>query len=346
MANLKDIAQKANVSIATVSKVLNGNGNVNPETIESVLSIARELNYQPNIYALGLKKGRSRAIGVITEDITVFNTPEIIDGVGACCEERNYFCILGNMRLEKRQLNSAATPEKYEATTCDAVNKMIAMRVDGIIYLGCHSHSVFTLPKPENIHCVCAYCYSTDPQIPSVQYNDRLAAYQATELLIKTGRGKIGVVAGPSSSIHTTGRLLGCQEALFSHGIPYNPAFTLYGDWGRGTGYKLGGQLIEAGVTAIFAHNDLMALGVIDYCNKSGLEVGRDIALVGFDNREISSVCSPTLSTVMLPLYEIGYTAAEILLDVLEGKPVEQPNRVLLDCTVIERESTYNFTGA
>ena len=340
MSNLKDIAQKANVSVATVSKVLNGTGNVNPETIETVLSISRELNYQPNIYARSLKKGQSHAIGVITEDLTVFNTPEIIDGVGACCEKRKYYCILGNMRLEKRPINLNMAPAKYEATISEAVDRMIAMRVDGIIYLGSHSHSVFTLPKPENIHCVCAYCYSTDPQIPSVQYNDRMAAFKATELLINAGHKNIGVIAGPSSSVHTTGRLLGCQEALFTHGIPYNPAYTLYGDWGRDQGYDLGEQLIKAGVTAIFAHNDLMALGVIDYCNKCGLSVGKDIALVGFDNREISSVCRPSLSTVALPLYEIGYTAAEILLDVLEGKPVEHANKVFLDCTVIEREST------
>ena len=340
MSNLKDIAQKANVSVATVSKVLNGNGNVNPETIEAVLSIARDLNYRPNIYARSLKKGRSRAIGVITEDLTVFNTPQIIDGVGACCEKRQYFCILGNMRLENRHINLNIAPAKYEQTISDAVDKMISMRVDGIIYLGSHSHSVFSLPKPDNIHCVCAYCYSTDPLIPSVQYNDRLAACQATELLIKAGHKNIGMIAGPSSSVHTTARMLGCQEALFTNGIPYNPAFTLHGDWGRDQGYNLAEQLIKAGVTAIFAHNDLMALGVIDYCNKCGLTVGKDIALIGFDNREISSVCRPSLSTVALPLYEIGYTAAEMLLDVLEGTPPKHNSKVFLDCTVIEREST------
>jgi len=83
-----------------------------------------------------------------------------------------------------------------------------------------------------------------------------------------------------------------------------------------------------------------MALGVMDYCSKAGLLVGKDISLIGFDNREISSVCRPTLSTVSLPLYSIGYTAAKILLDILDGNAEEYPTKVLLDCAVIEREST------
>lgn len=340
MANLKDIAEKANVSIATVSKVLNGYGNVNPETIEAVLSIARELNYRPNIYARSLKKGKSRMIGVITEDLTVFNTPDMIDGIGACCEGRDYLYVLGNMRIEKRQIHPTLTPAEYEATMRDAVDEMTAIQVDGIIYLGSHSHSVFSLPKPENIPCVCAYCYSADPQIPSVQYNDRLGAYRATELLIGTGHRQLGIIAGPLASVHTSARLLGAQEALYSHGLTYNPAFTLYGDWGRDQGYELGETLIKAGVDAIFAHNDLMALGVIDYCNKAGLTVGKDLSLIGFDNREISAVCRPSLSTVSLPLYSIGFAAAKILLDILDGKTEEGPAKVFLDCTVIEREST------
>lgn len=340
MANLKDIAREANVSIATVSKVLNGSGNVNPETIEAVLSIARKLNYRPNIYARSLKKGKSRMIGVITEDLTVFNTPDMIDGIGACCESRDYLYVLGNMRIEKRQIHPSLTPAEYEATMRGAVKEMTAIQVDGIIYLGCHSHSVFSLPKPENIPCVCAYCYSADPRIPSVQYNDRLGAYRATELLISRGCQSIGIIAGPLTSIHTSSRLLGAQEAIYVHGIPYNPSLTLYGDWSRDQGYELGEQLIQSGVTAIFAHNDLMALGVMDYCSKAGLVVGKDIALIGFDNREISSVCRPTLSTVSLPLYDIGYTAAKILLDILGGTAEESQAKVLLDCTVIEREST------
>ena len=111
------------------------------------------------------------------------------------------------------------------------------------------------------------------------------------------------------------------------------------GDWERDCGFTLGGQLVRAGVTAIFAHNDLMALGVLDYCNANGINVGRDLRLIGFDNREIASVCRPQLSTVALPLFEIGQTAAHELIAILAGSPPTR-HTIMLDCTVIEREST------
>jgi len=90
MANLKDIAARANVSVATVSKVLNGLGGSSPETTELILSIAKELNYRPNLIARNLKKQKSKSIGIITEDITVFNTPPIVDGIGAYCDEKGF----------------------------------------------------------------------------------------------------------------------------------------------------------------------------------------------------------------------------------------------------------------
>ena len=98
--------------------------------------------------------------------------------------------------------------------------------------------------------------------------------------------------------------------------------------------------MIKSGATAIFAHNDLMATGVLDYCNANGIELGKDILLIGFDNREISTVCRPQLSTVALPLFEIGQKAAHIMLDILSGKGRPAEHEILLECSIIEREST------
>ena len=127
---------------------------------------------------------------------------------------------------------------------------------------------------------------------------------------------------------------------LYRHGIPYDPSLTLVGNWERDCGYALGEQLIQAGATAIFAHNDLMAMGVLDYCNANGINVGKDLRLIGFDNREITSVCRPQLSTVAPSLFEIGQTAARELFGILAGKEPQQ-HTIMLDCTVIERESTH-----
>lgn len=345
MATIREISKKANVSIATVSKVLNGKGGVSQATSDNVLSIAKELDYRPNLNARNLKKGQSRTLGVITEDLTVFNTPDIVDGIDAYCESQGYHYILGNLRFIKRYGNKPKDTKECTELALSLVDTMLSKQVDGIIYIGCHSHAVVPLGMLSDTPFVYAYCYSTDPRIPSVMYDDQKAAFDAAKLLISKGHNKIGVIAGQPKSIHTANRLLGYQEALYAYNIPYNPSYTVYGNWERDQGYTLGKQLIDAGVTAIFAQNDLMATGVIDYCNKHGIQVGKDLFLIGFDNREIGTVCRPTLSTISLPLFEIGQNATRLMLDILEGKQMPSGQKLMLSCTVIERESTGNELG-
>ncbi len=340
MATIREISDRANVSIATVSKVLNGKGGVSQATIDNVMAIAQELNYRPNLTARSLKKGQSQTLGVITEDLTVFNTPEIVDGIDAYCESQGYHYILGNLRFNKRYGHHPQNTEECTRLVHSLVDTMLSKQVDGIIYIGCHSHAVVPLSPSNGIPIVYAYCYSTDPEVPSVLYDDQKAAFEATQLLIRRGHHSVGMIAGQSDSIHTANRILGHQEALFSAGIPYNPRLTVNGDWERDQGYALAGQLIESGVTAIFAHNDLMALGVLDYCNKNGIQVGRDLGLVGFDNREIDTVCRPTLSSVSLPLFEMGQTATHLLIDMLAGRHIQCGQKLMLACSIIEREST------
>jgi len=341
MANMKDIADKAGVSIATVSKVLNGLGGISNETTELVLSIAKELNYRPNLYARSLKKGQSQTIGIITEDLTVFNTPPIIDGIGAACEENGYRYLLENMRLNRLNIDPDTNADKYNQLTNEAIDVMMSMQVDGIIYVSCHSHKVLPHPLNQNIPFVCAYCGSPSLAIPSVFYDDKKAGHQVTSLLIKQGHKIIGTITGPNDSIHSRNRLIGYQEALFDHNIPYNPYLTVQGDWNdRDSGYTATQKLLEQHVTAIFCQNDIMAMGVIDYCLEHNIRIGKDLALIGFDNREVSTVCRPSLSTVALPLTQIGYRSASILIDKIEGKQLTAIGETYLDCQIVERESS------
>lgn len=342
MVTIREISKKANVSIATISKVLNGKPGVSKFTADHVLSIARELNYRPNLNARSLKKGQSQTLGIITEDLTVFNTPDIIDGIDVYCESQNYHYILSNLRLNKRYGNRPTDIDIKECTKLinSLTDTLLSKQVNGIIYIGCHSHAVVPTKYSNEIPFVYAYCYSTNPKIPSVMYDDQKAAFEVTQLLINKGHTHIGVIAGLRESIHTTNRILGYQEALYTNNIPYNPRLTLYGNWERDEGYYLSEELIKAGVTAIFAQNDLMAIGVIDYCNKHSIEVGKDLSLFGFDNREISAYCHPALSTVSLPLFEIGQHATRLMLDILAGHHIEGGLKIMLPCSIIEREST------
>ena len=136
MATIKEISEKANVSIATVSKVLNGKGRVTDQTRQHILDIANELNYRPNLYARNLKAKSTKTIGIITEDLTVFNAPEIVDGIAATCEENGYHYILGNLRLFKLYGNGPKDPVRTKAITQEVVDHMISNQVDGIIYIG------------------------------------------------------------------------------------------------------------------------------------------------------------------------------------------------------------------
>lgn len=339
MSTIREISEKSKMSTATVSKVLNGKAGVSARTRRLILQVANELNYRPNLNARYLKAGRSRTIGIITEDLTVFNSPEIVDGIAATCDSAGYHYILGNLRLFKRYGNGPQDLHESTALVHDAVDDMMSKQVDGIIYIGCHSHLVISLSDYAGTKFVCAYCICKDESVPSVIYNDEKAAYDLTELLLKKGRQRIGMITGPVDSVHTRNRSRGHMRALYDHGILYDPALTLTGDWERDCGYTLAPQLLQAGATAIFAHNDLMAMGVLDYCNEHGVNVGRDVQLIGFDDRQIASVCRPRLSSVAPPLFEIGQTAAREMLSILDGK---EPTRheIMLDCTIIEREST------
>ncbi|MBQ8633820.1 MAG: LacI family DNA-binding transcriptional regulator [Lachnospiraceae bacterium] len=344
MATIREISERAGVSIATVSKVLNGKPGVKQETADEILAIANELNYRPNLNARFLKSGRSQTLGIITEDLTVFNSPEIVDGIAVACEKRGYHYILGNLRFDKRYGNGSRDEKESSQLLHSTVNDMLSKQVDGIIYVGCHSHVVVSLADHADIPFVCAYCTSSDPHIHSVLYDDRTAACEATKVLIQKGVQQIGMITGPMDSIHSINRMYGFQDALFQAGIPYNPKLTANGDWNRESGYRFCASLIKEGAKGIFAHNDLIATGVIDWCNRNNIVVGKDIYLIGFDNREISTVSHPSLSTVALPLFDIGFTAGSMLLDTLAGE-TNQEQEVLLNCTIIERESTGSFTN-
>lgn len=344
MATIRSIAEEANVSIATVSKVLNGKSGVKDQTRQRILQVAQDLNYRPNLNARSLKLGRVQTIGIISEDLTVFNAPEIIDGIAVSCDAAGYHYILANLRLFKR-FGRRLNEDEYVDLVLDAIDVLLSKQVAGIIYIGSHSHLVLSLSEHPEVPFVCAYCISRNDRIPSVVYNDEKAAYDLTNCLIKHGDTRIGMITGVPSSPHTINRSRGHMRALYDNRIPYDPCLTFNGDWERDCGFTFCKQLIEAGATAIFAQNDIMALGVLEYCNANGIQVGKDLRLIGFDNREVAQFCRPRLSTVAIPLYEIGQTAAQNMLQILSGN---QPEKSLIElpCKIIERESTLGTEAA
>jgi len=340
MVTIKEIARLTKVSTATVSNVLNGkSGAASEAKANEIKSIANSLHYMPNSLARSLQQQRTNTIGIITEDLTVFNTPEIVDGIDSCCERNNYEIILENMRLFKRYNNDFTdTPQHHELLDL-ILRNMTAKQVEGIVYIGYHCREISYLPSWVQVPFVYAYCYPREAIYPSVLYDDEKAARDVTEILISKGHRRIGVICGPETSYHTQTRLRGCMEALAKHGITLHSSFVVYGDWERPSGYRLAASLLDKGVSAIFSFNDLMASGVYELAAERGLQVGKDISLFGFDNRDISQGYIPALSTVKPPLNEIGSRSAEVVLNQIKHHRIAK-KRIYLPCTILERKST------
>jgi len=339
MVTIKEIARLTGVSIATVSNVLNGKqGAAGKAKTDEIIEIAKNLNYMPNTLAKNLQKKKTNTIGIITEDLTVFNTPEIVDGIDAFCEENDYEIILGNMRLYKRYGNDFTDTPGHHELTDFMMQSMISKQVEGIVYVGYHCREITYLPQRIQIPFAYAYCYPGEDIFPSVIFDDEKAAKDVTELLITKGHRDIGVICGPASSYHTKARLKGFNTAMNEHDIKVKKDLIVYGNWDRISGCRLTAKLLDKKVSAIFSFNDMMACGVYEQAAERGLRIGKDISLFGFDNRSISQGYVPALSTVQPPLTEIGRHCAELIINQIQHRK-KSMNRILLPCTIMERHS-------
>ena len=339
MVTIKEIARITGVSTATVSNVLNGkSGAAGKEKTREIIDIANSMQYMPNTLAKNLQKKKTNTIGIITEDLTVFNAPEIVDGIDAYCEENSFEIILGNMRLYKRYNNDFTDTPKHHELTDMMIRSMIAKQVEGIIYVGYHCREISYLPSQVQIPFVYAYCYPGKDIYPSVIFDDEKAAKDVTELLIAKGHKNIGVICGPAASYHTKARLKGFNSAMSKHGIKIKNDIIMYGDWDRISGYRMAARLLDKKVSAIFSFNDMMACGVYEQAAERCLQIGKDISLFGFDNRSISQGYVPALSTVQPPLNEIGRRCAEIILNNV-NQSKKYSKIIYLPCTILERRS-------
>jgi LacI family transcriptional regulator len=339
MVTIKEIARLMGVSTTTVSNVLNGKpGAAGEAKAQEIIEAARNLHYMPNTLARNLQQKKTNTIGIITEDLTVFNTPEIVDGIDAYCEENGYGIILGNMRLFKRYNNDFTDTPKHHELLDTMMRNMLAKQVEGIVYVGYHCREITYLPSRVQVPFVYAYCYPKKAMYPSVMFDDERAARDVTRLLIAKGHRRIGVICGPASSYHTQARLKGYNAALAERGVRVKPGLVVYGDWERPSGYRLAAFLLDKGVSAIFSFNDLMASGVYERAAERGLQIGKDISLFGFDNRDISQGYIPPLSTVQPPLSEIGRRSAQIIFDQINQRKIGK-KRICLRCTILERHS-------
>jgi LacI family transcriptional regulator len=343
MPTIKEIAKLCDVSVATVSNIINDKPNVSEKTRHRILKVMEELEYTPNYVAKNLKMRHTRSIGVIAEDMTVFSIPDIIDGITKHCEEEDYQILLFNLRLYKKYQDTYYRSTDFYGKVQHEIRDLMAKQVEGIIYVASHEREIRCIPDNLPIPTVMAYGYSGTAKTPSVMVDDEDGAFQIVDYMISQGHRRIGVITGKRDSIHTQARLEGYQRALFENGILYDKNLVATGDWVRESGVQNTDHLIEQGVTGIFCMNDLIAGGVYDRLEEKEMTVGKDISVVGFDSRELSEYYKPPLTTVVLPLHDIGYRASEIMQQLLRkqrlNEDVSEKGVCPIKCELLVRKS-------
>lgn len=346
MVTIKDIAKKAGVSGATVSYALNDSAQISEETRQKILKIAKEMNYKPNSIAKSLRTNKTKTIGVIVEDIAEFTTPRIIDGINQYAEKEGYHIILENLRLNKRVDFDFSIIPQYKNRINENIEILLSKQIEGIIYIGFYMRDISNIIKDFNKPIIYTYCYNTSKNSDySVNYDDELAAYQATEYLIDKGHKKIGVINGIADTIPSKQRFMGYKKALANNDLSFNSSYVKQGDWSYELGYSKMIEFITESelATAILAMNDNMAIGAIDAAKDNGISVPQELSVMGFDNKEFTAYCEPRITTMDLPLNEMGQESMRILIDLINNNIKDKSLK--LKCNLIERDSVAKFEG-
>ncbi len=339
MATMRDVAILAGVSTATVSHVINGTKKLSPETTEKVLMAISKVNYKPNTVAKSLRMGQTFTIGVLVEDIRGLPSAAIVSGISETLAKNGYKTIFHDLHLLEKLYNQYEQIGTYRQRINDGVALLRSSNVDGIIYVAMHDRHLDYLLDPMETPLVYAYSHGTD-QDTYVTYSNRDSAADMTRFLLGRGHTRVGVIAGHPHSYPTAQRLLGIQMALQQAGLALPPEYIRYGDWEYESGLRQTEALmaLPEPPTAVFAMNDLMAAGALSALQSIGLRVPDDVAVAGFDNRQIAAYLRPPLTTVALPTPEIGMRAALHIIGKI-GNPNAQPVREIIRCSIVERSS-------
>lgn len=329
MAKMKDVAEAAGVSVTTVSHVINETRYVSDELRARVLKAMEELNYHPNILARSLRRGKTHTIALIVPDNSNPFFAEIARVAEMIGFENDYSVIL---------CNSNKSVER-EAAYLDV---LIAKKVDGVIFIaaGSPQEHLQELAR-EGIPVVVA-----DRDVPQtladvVLVDHEQGGYDATKYLISLGHRRIACIAGPSPLTPSADRVRGYKRALAEAHIPFDEQLVV-----PSTESYIGGEIamtqllnLDEPPTAVFAYNDVNAIGALRAIANAGLRVPQDISIVGFDDIPLASAVVPSLTTIAQPIAELGTLATELLISRIRGSNTSSGQRIMLETRLVVRES-------
>jgi LacI family transcriptional regulator len=328
---MTDIATLAGVSQTTVSLVLNNalGARLSGQTRQRVLGVAKELGYRL------IKRGASRAaatdatvIGFMVDEMSTDPWCAIaLDGAREKAWEHGLTVSVAVTRGDG---------EMEQAAHAQFRNQPLL----GLVYGTIQTRQITPSPALSRIPTVLLNCYVADRSLPSVVPGEVLGGRTATERLIQAGHRRIGLIEGEAWMDAMRDRLKGYRQALTSHEIPFDPDLVRPGNWEPSAGFEQTHNLMKLAdpPTAIFCANDLMALGCYEALTELGLRIPEDVAVIGYDDREIARFMRPPLTTILLPHLEMGTLAAEYLID-HANRPEKRPAQIKVECPLIERSS-------
>ena len=325
-AVLADVARLAGVSYQTVWRVQHESPNVHAATRARVQAAIRKLGYRPNSLAQALATGRSRTLGVVSFDTTLYGPASTLLAIEQAAHDEGYAVTIASLRSLDR------------ATVLDAVQRLRDQGADGIVVIAPQRSAADALRHLPSDGPLVAVEAGPDDSVPVVAVDQYAGAVAATQHLLDLGHRTVWHVAGPADWPEAIERVRGWRATLAAAGI--RPPALLRGDWSARAGYELGRRLAEdPKVTAVFVGNDQMALGFLRRLHEAGRSAPGDISVVGFDDIPEAAYFTPPLTTVRQDFAEVGRRCLHVLLGQLE-QASRSPARVVVPATLVVREST------
>jgi LacI family transcriptional regulator len=327
---LEEIAHVAGVSRSTVSRVINNEPNVRAEVRQRVQQVVDEMGYHPNVAARSLAGQRSRILGVVIPETvnTVFVDPFfplVLRGISDAVNAKEYFLMLS---MVSRDMEEDFYGRALRGQMLDGVVVVSARVGDPLIPRLLHDQIPFATTGRRLHH----------PEVSYVDVDNVRGAHMAVDCLLSLGRRRIATISGPLSMVPSLDRRRGYEAALRAAGLLINEDLIAEGDFTEAGGHVAMQGLLSQKPDAVFVASDLMAVGALRALHQAGLRIPDDVAVVGFDDAPVAAYTDPPLTTVRQPVYELGVTAVNLLLRLLENE-VEGPLRTILTTELVIRAS-------
>ena len=323
-----DVAREANVSMATVSRVVNGNPNVKPATRKKVLEVIDRLDYRPNAVARGLSSKKTTTVGVIIPDVSNMFFASLARGIDDVATMYKYNIILANS-------------DGNDQKEVNVLNNLLAKQVDGVIFMGHHItdeiRGEFSRSKTP---VVLAGSIDPDEQVGSVNIDYTSATKDAVNKLAKNGNKKIAFVSGALiDPINGQNRLKGYKEALKENNLPYSEGLIFEAEYNFKDGLILVDRIHNSGATAVYVSDDELAIGILDGLLDKGVKVPEEFEIITSNNSLLTEVARPRLTSITQPLYDLGAVSMRLLTKMMNKEEVEEKT-IILPYGIEEKGST------